>query len=166
MTYQVNRKQFYKAIWKRWPEERSVSSIPMMARYIKDLDVGDFGLAAKVLRIFHTFRDISIDCTMWDAYQVYLKYWDKIDAYVLKRVKKRNGHFPTMGYTETISELIARGWVHINEAHRLDKHEVHLYCHIAPLVWPDSFEQHMEAIEVLGKVGIPGRTGTKLPKSK
>lgn len=93
------------------------------------------------------------------------RYKDKLTTYLIKKVKANGGYFPTLSPTKTIEELLLRGWVHEDDA-KLNRDKYNLRCHVAPLTWPESFDQHQDACQASEKYGIGGRTGTILPKSK
>lgn len=162
MIYSSNRKQFYKAIWVRWAEDRSSANVSLLLRYNKDLDVMDYGLIANIMKIHNAFRDIDIDCSIPEAFRVYKKYWQKkIIPAMIRRVKNRRGVWPVLNTTQTIAELISRGWVHRNDAPKLGAEGYYLYSHVGELVYNQLWYQQQDALEMLSKVGIPGRTGVK-----
>lgn len=81
-------------------------------------------------------------------------------------VLRNGGVFPHMDKTDALKELLARGWVHEDGMLFHNPKNVYLKCNIAPLVWPEEYYHHQDAIVQNDRVGIPGYTGTKLPKSK
>lgn len=102
-----------------------------------------------------------------DAMVLHQKYYTRfINEYLTPIVKSNGGIFPHLNKTRAIEELIARGWVHEDEAGEINKiEEVYISCTIAPLVWPKSYFYHQNALEIASKIGIPGYTKTNLPKS-
>lgn len=99
--------------------------------------------------------------------QLHKKYWKRFCIkYLIPRVKRLGGRFPTMNKTLAIKEFIARGFKHEEDVLLDLKNRYCIKCNIAPLWWPKDFELHQEAIEVMGKMGIAGLTGTTTPKTK
>lgn len=165
MAYSVNRKILYKTIFKRWDQDQSFANMGLILRYYPDFDSSNFNLAAEYMKIYNSFLDMSVICDMPDLKAVHDKYWDKIIAAVHKKVKKQGGNFPTLSKTSTIRELLSRGFVHREDAKNIKPNRIYIYSHCGELVWDKSFKLHQNALAVMNKVGIPGRTGTKLPKS-
>lgn len=90
-----------------------------------------------------------------------------VDGYLMPGVVKKGGYIPHLNKTDTVKELLARGWIHEDDSDvhtRENALKIYLKCLIAPLVWPKTFNHHQNAIAKNTKVGIPGRTGTILPK--
>ena len=82
---------------------------------------------------------------------------------LMPMVKKKGGIFPREDKTKAITEFIARGFIHKDDIRMSpDKHWV--ICNIAPLVWPEGFDTHQEAIDIQMRMGISGYTGTTLKK--
>lgn len=99
-----------------------------------------------------------VDCEL-----IHKKYRERfVREYASDRAIKEG--WPHENKTKAIWELIRRGWVHKDEPN-FKKGNVIITCHIAPLVWPKSFYQHQDALDILNRYGIPGYTGTILPKS-
>lgn len=101
-----------------------------------------------------------------DAAQVHKEHIEKFKKLrLIPMAKRHGGYFPHMPKTEAIKEFIFRGFIHIDEAD-LDPKNIYIKCNIAPLVWPKTYFHHQNALAKAMKVGIPGYTGTVLPKPK
>lgn len=95
---------------------------------------------------------------------VHKEYLPRFKKYYLTPMVTGNGGiFPHLDCTKTVKELIARKWIHLGDSD-IKGDKIYIKCHIAPLVWPEEFELHQDAIAMNNKMGIPGRTGTVLPK--
>lgn len=97
--------------------------------------------------------------------KIHDKYWERLEIYCTKKGAKL-GKIPILGYTEGITELIARGFKHWNDVNLDLNTRFTLHAHFAPLWWPEDFGSHQEALTYMAMKGIAGHTGTKIPKNK
>lgn len=163
------KKSFYKKWFKKWGDRAYLISkredfctTEISDAYKENPNKGsEIRVLAEIIQNMD-FPDGGIVVTEF----IWKKYRERfVQKYLLPRVKRDDGYFPRMNKTKAIHELILRGWVHEDEV-KIKPGYVYLRCNIAPLAWPEIYFQHMDAISMLNKVGIPGYTGTVLPKSK
>lgn len=165
-----NKKQFYRKWYKRWADRRyylleykDFGTTQIDTAYKDNPEKGSEINALSWIMGEMDFPDGGMFVTegLWEKYRERF-----VKNYLLPKVKRNGGYFPRMKKTDAIKELIARGWIHEDDALRLNGKNVYLKCNIAPLVWPEDYYQHQDALLMLNKVGISGYTGTVLPKSK
>lgn len=162
-----NRLRVFRYIYKNWEVVDDKNPFILVLGFKnKDWQKGN-----EVAKMIAGYLEVLGENTLlgWIIFkELHKLYWPRIVKYVLNKIKANGGYFPTLGATKTIQTLLDRGWVHeldINNETYNPLQEVVIYCHVAPLVWPKTYYQHSDAIKQLNKVGIPGRTGTRLPKN-
>jgi len=118
-------------------------------------------------RIALGMSDCRLEVETWnDLFLIHQRYWKRICKYMVKKLKERDGDkvsFPQPKHTDAIHELLLRGFVHEKDFIP-KKGKYYIKCHIAPLIWPENFDQHSHAIETLQRVGLVTFTGTVIPK--
>lgn len=166
-----NRMKFFKQVYKLWDQDAIDPFFNTNGKWhvvIPKKEWDNYQMVANLLKIRDSFENIpnSPKCGAKDCYVIYQEYWDRVNKYVLKKVKANGGHFPTLQTTKAIGEFLKRGFIHINdtdpEIFKLS--HIIIYAHEGNLVWPVTYESHMDALKQMDRVGIPGRTGTKIPK--
>lgn len=99
--------------------------------------------------------------------RLHKRYWKGFEKRFAHNVKnKYGGVWPTMNRTQALKEFLAMGYVYKTDINFNPKDHYCVYAHIGGLWWPETFESHQDAIAVQMKYGIPGLTGTTLPKDK
>lgn len=97
---------------------------------------------------------------------VYLhkKYWERFHKYYVFPRTKKQIPFPHMNKTKAVAEFLARGFIHKDDAIDFRGKKYTVECTIAPLVWPQAFDQHGDACKTSAEVGIHGYTKCPIPK--
>lgn len=99
--------------------------------------------------------------------RLHQRYWKGFEKRFAHNVKnKYGGIWPTMNRTQAMKEFLAMGYVYKTDINFDPKKHYCVYAHIGGLWWPETFELHQDAIAIQMKYGIPGLTGTTLPKEK
>jgi hypothetical protein len=91
------------------------------------------------------------------------KYWDRFHKYYFFPRTKKQIAIPHLNKTRAVAEFLARGFVHKDDAIDFRGKKYIVQCNIAPLVWPEGFDQHGEACKKASEVGIGGYTGCPIP---
>lgn len=161
--------KFFKAVYKRWANDAIKMGFNLNGSWtvaIPKKEWDNLQMLADILKIQEALDASGAPSSHpKECYGVYNKYWPRIVKYATKKVKANGGYWPMLSTTNTIKELLQRGWVHRNDMpDDFDPKGIVLFSHDGGLIWPKTYEQHMEAMKQLEKVGIPGRTGTRLPK--
>lgn len=130
-------------------------------------------LGAEMVKFMDVLAEISFHDKIYGLSQKdYLKVWLKIKPIFIKkallpRVRSRDGKFPEETKTNAMKELLARGFVHYQDAPSRMYAGWVVEGHIGDLIWPHIFMEQKDALELMGRFGIPGYTGVKqLKQSK
>lgn len=169
-----NKKKFYKALWK-WYGERGLllglantqtspiksllHEYPQNYGYVSELNI-------IYLAILNDLWSSKLQGVIGPRQLIYIhkKYWERFHKYyVFPRTRKKIA-LPHMNKTQAIKEFLARGFVHKDDAVDWRGKKYTIECNIAPLVWPQGFEQHMDSCRVAKEVGINGYTSCPIPK--
>lgn len=168
-----NKKKFYKALWK-WYGQRAVvlslsntitSPIKTLLHYYPQ----NYGYVAEINIIYQVIIN-----EMWtdklrgligpkELQYIHKKYWERFHKYYVFPRTRKKVPLPHMNKTQALKELLLRGWVHKDEAIDYRGKKYIIECTIAPLVWPQGFDQHGEAIKKGYELGIPGYTKCPIP---
>lgn len=175
-----NKKRFYGNIW------RNYGNIQLL-----DLDHGDWADMmpsyfwhsyedknyARELKVIYLAAQDRKLLRWWDYVEsrediarvcerLHKTYWKRFHKIYGQRAKDNRGWPQRMTKTQGIRELIAMGWVHIDDLRwePLKCEENMCISHIADLWWPKTFKHHIHAINM--PYHLPGFTGTKTPKDK
>lgn len=119
--------------------------------------------AAQIYKIQLAFGNLGWELSPKGSLAIHKKYSFRIQKAMLGFAKDARGRWPTLGITDTIKELILRGWVHKAEATNIKPTEYSVYCHYADLVYNKSWDSQDGALKFLIQGGIPGRTGVRSP---
>lgn len=95
--------------------------------------------------------------------KLHKKYWERFHKVYVNRAKA-NGGWPHMNRTEALKEFLAMGYIYKTDIDYTPKEHYCIYSHIGGLWWPEAFESHQDAIKIQTQFGLPGYTGTTLPK--
>lgn len=167
------KKRLYKGLWK-WYGHRGllIGMQNVLTSPIKDA-LHDFpqnyGYIAELNIIYQVLKN-----DLWDGSLkggiglnelIYLhkKYWDRFHKYYVFPRTKKQMPFPHMKKTEAVKEFLARGFVHVDDSVNWRDRKYIIECTIAPLVWPQGFDQHGEACKKAAELGIPGYTKCPIP---
>jgi hypothetical protein len=97
---------------------------------------------------------------------IHKKYMARFYKYYYHPKCKKQIPPPRLNHTAALKEFLARGFVHKADAidYRGKKYTVDVWLELAPLVWPQAYDQHGEACKQQAKVGIRGFTKAAIPK--
>lgn len=151
------RKKFYSRIWEYYDLFFSTFSDRSLLNPNHDNELGI---------LFQAWQLCSLPLPEHDLQrrfmeEVYQKHWDRFHRMYAEKAKA-NGGWPKPNKTETILIAIDRGFVHEDDIED-DSFKYKLYLYIGDLVWPWSFEEQKEAIDVQNRYGIHGYTGITTP---
>lgn len=100
------------------------------------------------------------------CFELHKKYWDKFHKLFYGQwVKDAGGNIPTMNRTEALKEFLTMGFIYKTDIDFNPKDHYSIYSHIGGLWWPETFELHQDALNKMHDIGIPGLTGTTIPKT-
>ena len=170
-----NRRSFYKAIWKWMPVgelvmtgEKNLVIIQGLKNYNTDynyisqlntiyLALANGSWQGKLIFGVKGFRVIEY---------IHKKYWERYYKYYYFPKCKKQVAPPRMNYTSALKEFLARGFIHKADAidYRGKKYTVDAWLSVAPLTWPQAYDQHQDACKQQAKVGINGFTSATIPK--
>ena len=159
-----NLKRFYREWYKRWHERGIMSGYSNNKFEFKDNPelYAECQMISKSLGSMGFFEVWRRGFIPQDAIGIRDKYRKRFVKHrLMPMVKKHRGVFPHMPKTLAITEFIDRGFVHQDEV-VLDPTQHWVICTIAPLVWPHTYQYHQEAMEIQGRMGIPGYTQATL----
>lgn len=167
------KKKFYKAMWK-WYGHRGVllHLRNVMTNPIKDAlrsNSQNYGYVSELLVIYQVLlNDMPLPngLSINELEFIHKKYWERFHKYYVFPRTKKQVPFPHMRKTEAVQEFLARGFVHKDDSVDWRGKKYIIECTIAPLVWPQGYEQHGEACKIAAQVGIPGYTKCPIPNQK
>jgi hypothetical protein len=166
-----NKKKFYKLWWKEWSNqviERNhqygdqrwhdlMNNYP--SRYL------EYQAISKIMGTLGVFDMEKFPGWGYNETTIiWGKYRQRFITYMTKRANRNGGRFPHENKTRAVKEFLNRGFKHVDDYVMDLQNCYYVKCNIAPLIWPDEFDNHQDAMEVQAKMGIPGYTGTIIPK--
>lgn len=159
--------KIFKGYWNNYAQDDIMTSVRYRINIISRTDAEIIkqnpGLYSDLYKLEKAILEVTEVYPRELIHDIWDKYKERIGRYICKKAKDQGGYFPMLDPTKTLYELIARGWVHSSQA-SFEKDDIQIICHVGPLVWPDGFKIHQDALACLNRVGIHGRTGTILPK--
>lgn len=111
------------------------------------------------------YPEFKLDITNTVLEKIHKKYITKYHRFLCRKVIKNGGYFPVINKTKMASEFLTRGFEHFQQADVDPLNQFYIKSTYLDLVWPKGYHTQLEALEVMGRVGIPGFTGVKFPKN-
>ena len=167
------KKKFYKCLWK-WYGHRdlltsmaTVQTSPVKTALM--MFPSDYGYVSELRIIYLVLLNdlwenkLKGKIGVEELRFLHKKYWDRFHKYYVFPRTKKQIPFPHMKKTDAVREFLARGFVHKDDAVDWRGKKYLIECTIAPLVWPQGFEQHGEACRQASMLGINGYTKCPIP---
>jgi hypothetical protein len=170
-----NRRNFYKALWKWYALGELVLSGEknlVIGQGLRDYS-DDYQYISQLNAIYLALTNgvwkgnvIGGAKTFIMIEYVHKKYMARFYKYYYHPKCKKQVPPPRLKYTDALREFLARGFVHKADAidYRGKKYTVEAWLEVAPLIWPQAYDQHGEACKQQAKIGIRGFTKAAIPK--
>jgi ribosome-associated translation inhibitor RaiA len=153
-----------KALFKAWYNQKTKVYFFGQKSDNRTLEIKRVSVAiAKTLGLVALFTNTELDRVI----ETFIKRIEsRFNKYYHKRVKKNNGRCPFVSKTDAARLFIWRGFIHEDDFTPDINKPYTIRANHLPLVWPESFELHQDAIIKSGEIGVEGYTRAYLPKKK